>query len=114
MQPASVEIVSQSIRDASTSRYFIGECYCAGKIREAPEWTLTTSYGRWVTAAGAVVLFYDHLITLPDECRFVWKAKSSFAKYAFLLNRYAVLSVMVLVLPGMCKSGKVPVNPGAH
>lgn len=79
MQPASVDIVSQSIRDASTSRYFI--------------------------AAGAVVLFYDHLITLPDECRFVWKAKPSFAKYAFLLNRYAVLSVMVLVLPATCGIG---------
>ena len=113
MQPASVDIVSQSIRDASTSRYFIGAYHCAGKIREAPEWTLT-SHGWWVTAAGAVVLFYDHLITLPDECRFVWKAKPSFAKYAFLLNRYAVLSVMVLVLPGMCQMRKVGVNPGAH
>lgn len=50
--------------------------------------------------AGAVVLFYDHLRTLPDERRFVWDAKPSFAKYGFLLNRYAVLCVMVLVLPG--------------
>jgi hypothetical protein len=56
------------------------------------------------TAVGTVVLLYDHLITLPDECRFVWKAKKSFAKYAFLLNRYAVPSVMVLVLPGMCET----------
>ena len=53
------------------------------------------------TAAGAVVLFYDHIMTLPDEYRFVWKAKSSFAKYAFLLNRYVVPSVMFLVLFGM-------------
>lgn len=75
----SVENVSQSIRDASASRYFI--------------------------AAGTVVLLYDHLITLPDECRFVWKAKPSFAKYAFLLNRYAVLCVMVLVLPATCRIG---------
>jgi hypothetical protein len=53
--------------------------------------------------AGTVVLLYDHLITFPDEYRFVWKARTSFAKYAFLLNRYAVLCVMVLVLPGAYK-----------
>lgn len=58
------------------------------------------------TAAGAIVLLYDHLITLPDEYRFIWKAKSSFAKYAFLLNRYAVLSVMMLALPGACETQK--------
>lgn len=56
------------------------------------------------TAAGTVVLLYDHLITLMDEYRFVWKARPSFAKYAFLLNRYVVLSVMVLILPGTCKT----------
>jgi len=54
----------------------------------------------WGTAAGTVVLLYDHIITLPDEYRFVWKANPSFAKYAFLLNRYVVPSVMLLVLSG--------------
>ena len=54
------------------------------------------------TAAGTMVLLFDHLITLADEYRFVWKARTSFAKYAFLLNRYAVLCVMVLILPGEC------------
>ena len=57
------------------------------------------------TAAGTVVLLYDHIITLPDEYRFVWKANSSFAKYAFLLNRYVVPSVMLLVLCGKLKRG---------
>jgi hypothetical protein len=58
-------------------------------------------------AVGAVVLFYDHLITFPDECRFVWRAKPSFAKYAFLLNRYTVPSVMLLVLPGTPNTRKL-------
>jgi len=52
------------------------------------------------TAAGTVVLLYDHIITLPEEYRFIWKAKSSFAKYIFLLNRYAVPPVMFMVLSG--------------
>jgi hypothetical protein len=60
-----------------------------------------SSYLAVRTAAGAVVLFYDHIMTLPDEHRFVWKAKPSFAKYAFLVNRYVVPSVMLLVLSGM-------------
>ena len=55
-----------------------------------------------VTAAGTVVLLYDHIMTLPDEYRFVWKAKASFAKYAFLLNRYIVPCVMLIVLTGTC------------
>lgn len=53
-----------------------------------------------------MVLFYDHMATLPDECRFVWQAKPSFAKYAFLLNRYVVPSVMILVLCGKYKYGR--------
>ena len=52
------------------------------------------------TVAGTVVLFYDHLMTLQDEYRFVWMAKPSFAKFAFLLNRYAVPSAMLLTLIG--------------
>lgn len=71
---------------------------------------------RWVggTVAGAVVLFYDHILTLPDEHRFVWKAKASFAKHAFLLNRYVVPSVMLLVLSGTSKTRKRMVNSSAH
>lgn len=66
------------------------------------------------TAAGTVALLYDHIITFPDEYRFVWKAKQSFVKYAFLLNRYAVPTVMLLVLSGTSKSRKWMVHSGAH
>ena len=66
------------------------------------------------TAAGAVVLLYDHIITLPDEYRFVWKANTSFAKYAFLLNRYVVPSVMLLVLAGKSETRERIDNSSAH
>jgi len=70
----------------------------------------------WVggTAAGTVVLLYDHIITLPDEYRFVWKANSSFAKYAFLLNRYVVPSVMLLVLSGTSETRERMDDSSAH
>ena len=55
------------------------------------------------TAASAVVLFHDHITTFPDEYWLVWKAKISFVKCAFLLNRYVVPSVMLLVLSGTSK-----------
>ena len=74
-------------------------------LGEAEERQSRSSYFAVGTAAGAVVLLYDHIMTLPDEYRFVWKAKPSFAKYAFLLNRYIVPSVMLLVLSGMSYAG---------
>ena len=51
------------------------------------------------------MLLYDHIMTLPDEHRFVWKAKTSFAKYAFIVNRYVVPSVMLTVLFGASEYG---------
>ena len=66
------------------------------------------------TAAGVVVLLYDHIITLPDEYRFVWKANPSFAKYAFLLNRYVVPSVMLLVLSGTFETRERMGDSSAH
>ena len=99
MYKPSPEQLSQSIWDASASRYLTGTSCRTGYFREALEWILTYCGGGG-TAAGTVVLLYDHIITLPDEYRFVWKANPSFAKYAFLLNRYVVPSVMLLVLSG--------------
>ena len=58
------------------------------------------------------MLLYDHLMTLPDEYRFVWKAKKSFAKYAFLLNRYAVPSAMLLTLAGTSHTRECAVGSG--
>jgi hypothetical protein len=51
--------------------------------------------------AGLVVLLYDHLLTLPKEVELIWKAPASAPKYAFLLNRYIVPSILLAVAYGM-------------
>ncbi|THH00149.1 hypothetical protein EW026_g2345 [Hermanssonia centrifuga] len=61
---------------------------------------------RYLGAVGLVILFYDHLLTLPDEVKLVWGAPASFAKYAFLLNRYLVLASLITVAHAM--AGFVP------
>ncbi|KAK7685325.1 hypothetical protein QCA50_011689 [Cerrena zonata] len=52
---------------------------------------------RYLSAAGLVVLLYDHILTFSEEIRLVWHAPHSFAKYAFLFNRYLVLSCLLPV-----------------
>ncbi|KAI0790880.1 hypothetical protein C8Q75DRAFT_806253 [Abortiporus biennis] len=61
---------------------------------------------RYLTAAGLVVLLYDHILTLPDEIRLVWPVRRSFAKYAFLLNRYLVLGCVLAVAYEMYSNNK--------
>ena len=113
MHQVSPEQLSQGIWDASASRYLTGTSDRAGNFREALEWILTYCGGGG-TAAGTVVLLYDHIITLPDEYRFVWKANSSFAKYAFLVNRYVVPSVMLLILCGTSETRERMYKLSAH
>ena len=48
-----------------------------------------------------MVLFYDHLLTLSDEIQFIWPAPATYAKYIFLINRYAVLGTLLAVAYGM-------------
>ncbi|KAJ7777785.1 hypothetical protein B0H14DRAFT_3587215 [Mycena olivaceomarginata] len=53
----------------------------------ALENVLTT---RYLSAAGYVVLLYDHLLTLDDEVKYVWSAPGTIAKVLFLTLRYMV------------------------
>jgi len=57
---------------------------------------------RYFTIIGAVVLLYDHALTFKDEIRCIWKAPSSFAKYAFLVNRYLVAVFLIVIVHEMC------------
>ncbi|EKM54155.1 uncharacterized protein PHACADRAFT_196585 [Phanerochaete carnosa HHB-10118-sp] len=57
---------------------------------------------RYMTAVGLTVLLYDHVLTFCDEVRLVWRAPSSFPKYAFLFNRYLVPVCLLLVSYEMC------------
>ncbi|KAJ7909600.1 hypothetical protein B0H13DRAFT_2661391 [Mycena leptocephala] len=46
-------------------------------------------------AAGLVILLYDHLLSLPDEIRFVWSAEFTSSKILFLAMRYGVPPLMI-------------------
>ncbi|KAH8119509.1 hypothetical protein DFH11DRAFT_1500977 [Phellopilus nigrolimitatus] len=50
---------------------------------------------RYLNGIGLVIMLYDHILTFGDEVRFVWHAKPSFAKKAFLANRYLVPAVLI-------------------
>ncbi|KAJ7935849.1 hypothetical protein B0H13DRAFT_447408 [Mycena leptocephala] len=45
---------------------------------------------RYVSAAGFVLLIYDHLLTLGDEVEYIWSAPFTLAKSVFLILRYMV------------------------
>jgi len=57
---------------------------------------------RYVTVASAVMLLYDHILTITDEYKYVWRAPHSITKDGFLLIRYLVPIVMVVTLHEMC------------
>ncbi|KAJ7176555.1 hypothetical protein C8R46DRAFT_1245219 [Mycena filopes] len=50
---------------------------------------------RIVGAVGLVILLYDHILSLPEEVRYIWSAQLTSGKWAFLLLRYLVPLVMV-------------------
>ncbi|KAG5730201.1 hypothetical protein E4T56_gene11699 [Termitomyces sp. T112] len=45
---------------------------------------------RYITAAGVVVLLYNHLLTFDDEVKYIWSARWSTPKLLFLVLRYAL------------------------
>ncbi|KAH9894890.1 hypothetical protein C8Q73DRAFT_790093 [Cubamyces lactineus] len=57
---------------------------------------------RYLSAVGLIVLFYDHCLTFADEVEYIWTAPATYAKYTFLLNRYAVLGTLLAVAYEMC------------
>ncbi|KAL6310314.1 hypothetical protein BKA93DRAFT_721922, partial [Sparassis latifolia] len=54
------------------------------------------------SAIGLVILAYDHVLTFADEVRLVWYVPPSFAKCAFLFNRYLVLCTLLAAAFEMC------------
>ncbi|KAK7050414.1 hypothetical protein R3P38DRAFT_1755041 [Favolaschia claudopus] len=49
---------------------------------------------RFVSAAGFVILVYDHLLSFSDEVRFIWSASWTSSKILFLGLRYSVPILM--------------------
>ncbi|KAL6300947.1 hypothetical protein BKA93DRAFT_828648 [Sparassis latifolia] len=68
------------------------------------EWqALLSSYQFSITdnyceVAALAVLFYDHMLTLPAEVRFLWTRKFSGATLLFMLNRYITLFGKTILL----------------
>ncbi|KLO09485.1 hypothetical protein SCHPADRAFT_907705 [Schizopora paradoxa] len=50
---------------------------------------------RYLNGVGLVLFLYDFCLTFEGEIRFVWPAKSSFARTAFLLNKYVVIIMLI-------------------
>ncbi|KZV66552.1 hypothetical protein PENSPDRAFT_654862 [Peniophora sp. CONT] len=50
---------------------------------------------RYISAIGLVALLCDHIQTLPEEVRLVWRAPASLAKWLFLANRYLVAGSII-------------------
>ncbi|EMD30961.1 hypothetical protein CERSUDRAFT_69651 [Gelatoporia subvermispora B] len=57
---------------------------------------------RYLSAAGLVVLLYDYVLTVHEEVRLVWPAPRSAAKWTFLVNRYFVIAMQLVVAYEMC------------
>lgn len=75
------------------SRYVdaVGIVVCtASRIFEGP--SLTSEYQ---------ALLYDHILTFDDEVRLIWRAKTTFPKVLFLINRYMVPASIILKAHGM-------------
>ncbi|CEL53936.1 hypothetical protein RSOLAG1IB_06718 [Rhizoctonia solani AG-1 IB] len=51
---------------------------------------------RYLSAAGYVLLLYDHLLTLQDEVKLIWPGPWSLVKILFLINRYSVPLVLTI------------------
>jgi len=51
---------------------------------------------RYASLAASVVIVYDHLLTLDNEFKLIWKSSWSIAKALFIINRYySLISVVV-------------------
>lgn len=41
-------------------------------------------------------MLYDHILTFPYEVALVWRARSSFGRNGFLLNKYLTLTCLLI------------------
>ncbi|KAG1745035.1 uncharacterized protein EDB91DRAFT_1122210, partial [Suillus paluster] len=58
---------------------------------------LNLKASQYVSAAGLVVLLWDHLLTFHDEVELIWRARLSLPKLLFLFNRYAVSASLIIL-----------------
>ncbi|KIJ37193.1 hypothetical protein M422DRAFT_33883 [Sphaerobolus stellatus SS14] len=49
--------------------------------------------------AGAVLLLYDTLLTLPDEIEFMWKKRFRLGFFLYIMARYGFLISLIITVP---------------
>ncbi|KAJ3992494.1 hypothetical protein F5050DRAFT_1788344 [Lentinula boryana] len=61
--------------------------------------TVNTHYLQYdVTWASIVLLYYDWLLTIPEEVEYIWKARLSLTTVFYVLCRYALLANVLYLL----------------
>jgi len=58
--------------------------------------TLHIQACQYVTAAGLVMLLYDHMLTFDQEVQLIWSTKLTLPSLLFLFNRYVVPVAMII------------------
>jgi len=53
---------------------------------------------RYVSLATCILIFYDYILTIPQEVTLIWHAPSNFAKFSFLFYRYGTPASLILLL----------------
>ncbi|KIJ31404.1 hypothetical protein M422DRAFT_783790 [Sphaerobolus stellatus SS14] len=80
----------------------------AAVLKEAEIALIAANVTRYLSAAGLVVLIYDHLLLLDEEIQLIWNSRTTRAKILFLVNRYLVPSALIVGtygLSGLSKAG---------
>jgi len=74
------------------------------KFRMASELDLLIQAGHDITSikyyalATGAILFYDHLLTLADEVKYIWSGKKSWIFWLFVVNRYFPITYQIWLL----------------
>ncbi|KAG8983044.1 hypothetical protein FRB90_006346 [Tulasnella sp. 427] len=80
-------------------------------LKEVIEELTYQQIGYWLTAGGVTLLFYDWLLCMDREARYLWKARWSFGKVLFICHRYAMMVLVIGFLYGSVKSSTGPTSP---
>ncbi|KAJ8489527.1 hypothetical protein ONZ45_g13545 [Pleurotus djamor] len=56
------------------------------------------SHGTYVPVASACLFFYDYLLTINDERRYIWRTQGNAGKALFALTRYLAFGDAILAI----------------
>jgi len=64
---------------------------------EAPAVFRSATIDNYISTAFIVVMLYDHFLTLDKEIAWIWTLKWRLPKFLFLMNRYVISPLIVLI-----------------